>query len=142
MVNLDYPVHLEAAEEGGFVVTFADVPEAITQGGDEAEALLCAADALETALAFYTDGNKDLPRASNAKRRQHTVRPSAQACIALAVYQSMRDEGVRKSDLARRLGWHLPQVDRLLDTGHASRLDQVEAALGSMGRHLEVRVTR
>lgn len=142
MVNLDYPVRLEAAEEGGFVVTFVDVPEAITQGDDEDEALLRAADALETALEFYTDDNKDLPRAGKAKRGQHTVRPSAQACIALAVYQTMRDEGVRKSELARRLGWHMPQVDRLLDTGHASRLDQVEAALASMGHRLEVRVGR
>ena len=40
MVNLDYPAHLDLAEEGGFVVTLSDVPEAITQGDDGAEALL------------------------------------------------------------------------------------------------------
>lgn len=46
MVNLNYPVHLKAAEEGGFVVTFPQVREAITQGDDEVEALANAVDAL------------------------------------------------------------------------------------------------
>ncbi len=140
MVNLNYPAHLEAAEEGGFVVTFPDVPEAITQGDDEDEALMRAVDALETALSFYTDAGRDLPRASKAKRRQRVVSPSALACIKLAIYQTMRDQGVKKSELARRLGWHMPQVDRLLDLNHASRLDQAEAALSSLGHKLEVLV--
>jgi antitoxin HicB len=38
------------------------------------------------------------------------------------------------------LGWHLPQVDRLLDLTHASRLDQAEAALASLGHTLEIKV--
>src|SRR5690606_22587392 len=136
----NYPVRLEPAEEGGFVVSFPDVPEAHSQGDDEAEALLRAVDALETALEFYTDEGADVPRASKPRRGQRTVRPSAQACIALLIYQTMRDEGVRKSELARRLGWHMPQVDRLLDTNHASRLDQVETALAALGRRLDVAV--
>jgi len=52
----------------------------------------------------------------------------------------MIEQGVKKTELARRLGWHLPQVDRLLDLRHASRLDQIEAAARALGRHIEVRV--
>lgn len=139
-MNLNYPISLDPAEEGGFVVSCRDVPELHTQGEDEAEALLRAVDALETALSFYTDAESDLPKASKPKRGQRTVRPSAQACLALAIYQTMREEGVRKSELARRLGWHLPQVDRVLDLNHASRLDQAEAALAALGRQLSVSV--
>jgi antitoxin HicB len=137
-VNLNYPVVLEAAAEGGFVVTFPDVPEAITQGDDEAEALLRAVDALETALEFYTADGADLPKASKPRRGQRTVRPCAQACLALVIYQAMCDDGVRKSELARRLGWHMPQVDRVLDMRHATRLAQAEAALAALGRSLSV----
>jgi antitoxin HicB len=137
MVNLNYPVRLKPAEEGGFVVVFPQVPEAIAQGESEREALEHAADALETALSFYIDAGKDLPKAGKGRR---TVRPSALGCIKLAIYQAMREQGVKKSELARRLGWHLPQVDRLLDLTHASRLDQAEAALASLGRTLEVKV--
>lgn len=140
MVNLDYPVRLAPADEGGFVVTFPDVPEAITQGEDEEEALLRAQDALDTALEFYTDAGRDLPKAGKPRRGQRTVRPSALACVKLSIYQALRDDGVRKSDLARRLGWHMPQVDRLLDLHHASRLDQAAAALAALGRRLSVQV--
>ena len=52
----------------------------------------------------------------------------------------MRDQGVRKSELARRLGWHMPQLDRLLDINHASRLDQAKAALSSLGKRVELLV--
>ncbi len=116
------------------------MPDAITQGDDETEAMLRAVDALETALECCTDDGKDLPRARAAVGNQRTVRPTAQACIALSIYQTMRDQGVRKSELARRLGWHLPQVDRRLNPNHASRLDQVEAALAVSGRRLSVEV--
>ncbi len=137
MVNLNYPVQLKAAEEGGFIVTFPQVPEAITQGEDKEAALQRAVDALETALSFYIDAGTDLPKAGKGRR---TVRPSALGCIKLSIYQAMREQGVKKSELARRLGWHLPQVDRLLDLTHASRLDQAEAALQSLGRTLEIKV--
>jgi antitoxin HicB len=52
----------------------------------------------------------------------------------------MRDRGVRKTELARRLGVHLPQVDRLLDLRHGSRLDQVEDALRAVGKELVLTV--
>jgi len=137
---LDYPVILEAQAEGGFVVSFPDVPEAITQGEDEDEALLYAVEALEAALSFYVEARKPLPVASKAKRGQRTVRPSALEGAKLGVYQAMTEQGIKKAELARRLGWHMPQVDRLFDLRHASRLDQIEAAARVLGRHLEVRV--
>jgi antitoxin HicB len=136
---LDYPAILTPAEEGGFIVTFPDVPEAITQGEDEEEALLYAVDALETALSLYVDKRRPLPASSDPKGRP-TVRPSALECAKLGVYQAMVEQGVRKAELARRLGWHLPQVDRLFDLRHASRLDQIEAAARALGRNLEVQV--
>ena len=138
---LEYPVILEAQPEGGFVVTFPDIPEAITQGEDEDGALLYAVDALETALSFYVDDRKPLPVPSKPKRGQKTVRPSALECAKLGVYQAMMEQGIRKAELARRLGWHMPQVDRLFDLRHASRLDQIEAAARALGRHIEVSVT-
>jgi antitoxin HicB len=137
---LDYPVILDAQPEGGFVVTFPDVPEAITQGEDEEEALLYAIDALETALSFYVEARKPLPAASKVRRGQRTVRPSALEGAKLGVYQAMTEQGIKKSELARRLGWHMPQVDRLFDLRHASRLDQIEAAARVLGRKLEVRI--
>ncbi|MBK7023000.1 MAG: type II toxin-antitoxin system HicB family antitoxin [Sulfuritalea sp.] len=136
----DYPVIL-TPDDGTMLVTFPDVPEAITFGADTDEALMYAIDALESALSFYVDDRKPLPVPSKPKRGQKTVRPSALECAKLGVYQAMMDQGIRKSELARRLGWHMPQVDRLFDLRHASRLDQIEAAARALGRHVEVSVT-
>ena len=106
MDGFDYPVVLTAQPEGGYVVTFPDVPEAITQGEDDDEALLVAVDALETALSFYVDARKPLPVPSKTKRGQPTVRPSALESAKLGVYRAMTDQGIKKAELARRLGWH------------------------------------
>ena len=136
----DYPVTL-TPDGDTVLVTFKDIPEAITFGVNKDEALLHAIDALETGLSFYVDARKQLPVASKPKRGQKAVRPSALESAKLGVYQAMTEQGIRKAELARRLGWHTPQVDRLFDLRHASRLDQIEAAARVLGRQLEVRVT-
>jgi antitoxin HicB len=56
----------------------------------------------------------------------------------LGVYRTMTEQGVKKAELARRLGWHMPQVDRLFDLRHASKLDQIEAAANVLGKHIHV----
>ena len=136
----DYPVTLKP-DGDTMMVTSADLPEAITFGADEDKALLQAVDALETALSFYIDARQPLPLPSKAKRGQRTVHPSALECAKLGVYQAMTEQGVKKTDLARRLGWYLPQVDRLFDLRHASRLDPLEAAARTLGREIRLSVS-
>ncbi len=129
----DYPVTL--TQDGNTVlVTFTDVPEAITFGADEQEALLQAVDALETGLSFYVESRKALPLPSKAKRGQKTVCPSALEAAKLGVYKTMMDQGIRKAELARRLGWHMPQVDRLFDLRHASKFEQIQTAAAALGK--------
>lgn len=57
--------------------------------------------------------------------------------IKTLLHRGMRQQGIGKAELARRLGWHLPQVDRVLDVRHSSRLDRMDAALHAIGCHLE-----
>ena len=56
----DYPVTL-TPDDGTVLVTFVDLPEAITFGANEAEALALAVDALETGLSFYVDARRLCP---------------------------------------------------------------------------------
>ncbi len=122
------------------MVTFVDIPEAITFGMDEGEAVLQAVDALESALTFYIEDRKLLPSPSKPKKGQKTVRPSALECGKLGVYQAMTEQGIKKSELARRLGWHMPQIDRLFDLRHASKLDQIEAAASVLGKRVKLQI--
>lgn len=86
------------------------------------EALRQAVDALETALSFYIDSRQPLPTPS-APNGRPTVHPSGLESAKLGLYQAMLERGIRKAELARRLGWHEPQVDRLFDLTHRSRFD-------------------
>jgi antitoxin HicB len=60
--------------------------------------------------------------------------------MKLAIYQAMRDEKVRKTELAKRLNSHMMQIDRLLNLHHESRMGQIEAALGALNRKMSVSV--
>ena len=68
------------------------------------------------------------------------MRPPALEGAKPGVYQAMTEQGIKKAELARRLGWHVPQADCLFDLRHASRLDPIEAAARVLGKDLEVRV--
>jgi len=61
-------------------------------------------------------------------------------CAKLGIYKAMTDEGIKKAELARRLGWHMPQVDRLFDLRHASKLDQIEAAAHVLGKKINIEI--
>jgi len=123
-------------EAGGFVVTFPDVPEAITQGSSVEDALDHAGDALETALMIYIAQRRRIPRPSRAAKKGCSVALPALSEAKVGLYEAMRIAHVGKAELARRLNWHVTQVDRLLDLSHASRLDQIEAALSVLNKRL------
>src|ERR1700722_14349102 len=133
----EYPVELKKDSNGTFQVIFPDVPEAHTFGDSRDGALDHAVEALETALSFYVDEGKDLPKAT-AKRGRSIVRPSLIAEMKLGIYQLMRRAKIRKTDLARRMGVALMQIDRLLDLTHSSRIEQLEAAYGALGKRVHV----
>jgi antitoxin HicB len=138
---LQYPVSFEQDSNGTVLVSFPDVPEAHTYGSDANDAVARAADALETALALYMDFRRDIPTPSRLRKRARAVALPALAEAKIRLHQAMREEGIAKTDLARRLGWHVPQVDHFLDLGHASRLDQIESAFQALKRTLSITIS-
>ncbi len=131
---LSYPILLED-DDGAVLATSPDFPELTTFGDDREEAVARAVHAFEEAIAARIHDRKDIPRPSQGTAC--AVLPTLTS-VKVMLYQGMRDQGVGKAELARRLGWHLPQVDRVLDVQHRSRLDQMDAALGAIGRQLHV----
>ncbi len=136
----EFPVTLTKDDNGSVIARFVDVPEVITFGADEDEALLNAIDALETGLSFYVDELKVLPLPSIAKKGEKTVTPSPLECAKLGIYKAMTEQGIKKAELARRLGWDIPQVDRLFDLRHASKIDQIEAAAHVLGKQINIEI--
>jgi antitoxin HicB len=55
----------------------------------------------------------------------------------LALHDAMRDAGLTPAALAERLGLSEAAARRLLNLGHRSRIDDVQAALADLGRRIE-----
>jgi antitoxin HicB len=141
MRDFSYPVTLTAdEEEGGYVVTFADIPEAITQGEDVADSLVQAADALEEAIAGRIRRGDDLPAPSAPDPDQPVVPVPAQTAAKAALYLALREAGLSKVELATRLGCDEKEVRRLLDPRHPSKLPRLQEALAVLGKRLAVRL--
>lgn len=116
------------------LVTFPDFPEAATYGDDEAEALARAVDALESVIDAYIRDKRDIPAPSAVTGASVTL-PSL-IDTKVQIYGAMRAQRVGKAELAKRLKVFLPQVDRLLDVRHGSKIDQLEAAAQALGTQL------
>jgi antitoxin HicB len=135
-----YPVTLTADDNDTILVTFQDFPEAQTFGDDKEEALARAVDALETVIDAYIRDRRDIPGPSALTGPSVTL-PSLVA-TKVQIYNAMRMQKVGKAELAKRLGAHLPQIDRLLDLKHGSKLDQLEAAAHALGAELEITLVK
>ncbi len=136
-----YPVTLEPDDNGTILVSFPDIPEAVTHGGNEADALVHAQDALITALMIYIEDRRTTPRPSVPRRRQRVVALPVLAEAKVMLSDAMIERRIRKSDLARSLDVHMPQVDRLLNLRHSSRIEIIDAALHAIGKKLTIAVT-
>ncbi len=129
---LSYPVVLKKAKDG-VTVRFPDLPYGTTFGESKEEALYNAIDCLEEIIASLMKDKKDIPTPSPSHRRPMIVlSPTFSAKVLL--YNVMREQGVTKSELARRLKWKYPQVERLFDAHHKSRMSQLVAAAGVLGK--------
>jgi antitoxin HicB len=133
-----YPVKLMRQTAGNFAVSFPDIPEALTIGNDEEDALKQAADALETALDFYFEQDRPVPLPSAPKRGQHLVELPATVTAKVLLFNEMLAQKVRPSELARRLSIPRQNVTRLLDPRHPTKIDSIAAAFKVLGKRMEI----
>ncbi len=139
--RLTYPVTLTPDEDdGGFVVTFIDVPHAITQGDTVEDCLTNAVDCLEEALASCIDEEEPIPEPSPIKAGDIGVSPSAQVSLKLIVYMTWRDAGISKTELARRMGIKESEARRILDPRHGTKLPTLEQALRALDKQISISI--
>ena len=125
----------------GFVVEFPDLLCGITQGETVGECLERAADIVIGVAEELIKRREPLPRARR-RRGPHVYAIALPALVEakLALHEALRESGLSKTALGKRLGGHPMQLDRLFDLRHASRMDQVEAALRALGKRLVLSV--
>ena len=140
MKSFTYYAEFEPGERRGITVSFPDVPEAITQGDDKADALLQAREALGLALLTYPERGMKLPRPRAKAPGLIPITVIPEDAAKLAVLDAFRNAGIGKSELARRMGKDEKEVRRILDPKHNSKIGVLAEALEALGQRLVVGV--
>jgi antitoxin HicB len=135
-----YRAEFERGARRGLVVSFPDVPEAITQGVDMADARTMAEEALGLALLTYAARGLPLPKQRSKKRGLIEIAVAPDVAAKLAVLEAFVAAKISKSEFARRIGKDEKEVRRILDPKHPTKLPALTAALRALGKRLVVGV--
>lgn len=134
-----YRAHFQpGGRRGNIVVSFPDVPEAITQGHGETDARAMAEEALGLALLSYLERGQPLPKPRPKSRGLIDIAVAPDVAAKLAVLEAFVAAGISKSELARRIGKDEKEVRRILDPKHPTKLPALIAALRALGKRLVV----
>ena len=140
MERFDYAISLkaESANENGFVVTCRDLPQLITQGENQANALEQAKDAMDEVFATYMKQGLEFPVVSRKRAGEYFVSPPAGTMAKAALYVAMKESGISRVQLAKRLGVDEKEVRRMLDPHYGSKLPRIAEAIGLLGKRLVI----
>ena len=136
MANYQYPATIESNGEGGFIASFRDVPEAITEAWDLEELKNNARDALITAIDFYIEDGRVFPPASDLQTGDLAVDLPASVVAKVMLLNTMVKSNARPADLARKMNIKPQEVTRITDIRHATKIDTIQNALRALGKEL------
>lgn len=128
--RFSFPVTLTTDEvDGGFTVTFRDLPEAITQGENIEDALNEAADCLEEAIANRVIRRLPIPSPSEANDNEYLVTTPLLTSFKASIWLAMQEKNINQTQLATTLNVDEKEVRRILDPSHNTKLETLERSL-------------
>ncbi len=141
MKKFSYPANFTPDNvDGGFVITFRDLPEAITQADTERQGLVEAADCLEEAIAARIDDKLEIPEPSSIQAGEYIVVLPVQTALKATLYLAMKEAGITKVQLAKLIEVDEKEVRRILDPRHGTKLSTIEKSLAALGKKIELQV--
>ncbi|MDP7548754.1 MAG: type II toxin-antitoxin system HicB family antitoxin [Alphaproteobacteria bacterium] len=140
-LSYTYPARLAEQDEGGYLVTFRDLPDALTDGDDRADAFEQAVDCLTAAVGARLAMSEDIPPPTPVEKGEILVPLPGVMSAKAMLRTTMSEYGISNSQLARGLGCDEKEIRRLLDPRHVSKLSRLEQALLWLGYGLSVTLT-
>ncbi len=138
MISFTYPAEIKQDEGGFFLVSFRDIPFAVTDSTTLEGALEEAADCLSEALASCIEDNEVIPLPSAAQTGEYMISPVALIAAKAALYLVAREQGITKTALAGRIGVSEAVGRRLLDSRYQTKLVKIDEALHVMGKQMVI----
>lgn len=136
-VRMAWPARFERQEDGNILVRFPDIPQALTEGADEDEAMTEARDALAEAVAAIVKQGAKLPLPGADGDVMVPLDPAI--AIKALLHYAMGEAGLTKSALARAMGLDEKEVRRMLNPAHrGTKIARYTDALAACGFLVEV----
>lgn len=138
-----YPAAVSFDEDTGqYEISFRDFDNLHSVAFTEDDIELEARDALTGMIGDLIDSRIPVPIPSDAVEGELVIHLPVLTCLKASLHNAMISTGTRKADLARKLNQKGPQIDRLLDVSHASKVETLEQALYLLGYEVSVSVAR
>lgn len=140
MLNFRYPVCVASNGEGGKILSFRDIPEAITEAWPDENEVEVATDALITAIDFYIEDQRKLPEPSSMQDGEIMIELPISVSCKVMLLNLMVENNVRPADLARKMGTNSQTVNRILNLNHNTKIDTLGKAFRALGKNLAIGV--
>jgi len=138
-----YPVKVSFDEDTEqYEISFRDFDNLHSVAFTEDDIELEAQDTLTGMIGELIDSRMPIAGPSSAEEGEMVIHLPVLTCLKAALHNAMISTGTRKADLARKLNQKGPQIDRLLDVSHASKVETLEQALYLMGYEVSVSVSK
>lgn len=118
------------------MVSFPDIPEALTQGNTRHDALQAAQTALITAFEFYFDDNEAIPLPSAVGAEDTYVEIPLSVASKVLLLNAFLESKITQQVLANRIGRPKQEITRLFDLKHTTKIDAVQIAARVLGKEL------
>lgn len=135
-----FPVHVEPNSIGGFIASFRDIPEALTEAPTLEELKELAKEALITAIDFYIEDRRPFPSPSEPQPGEFIVELPPSVIAKVLLLNAMVEKNIRPVDLANKLGITRQEASRLTDLHHSTKIDTIGRALYALGKRLTLSV--
>lgn len=138
-----YPATVSFDEDTGqYEIVYRDFNNLHSVALTEDDIELEARDGITSMIGDLIDSRVPIPEPSAAQDGDIVVHLPVLICMKAALHNAMINTGTRKADLARKLNQKGPQIDRLLDVSHGSKVETLEQALYLLGYEVEVSVNK
>lgn len=138
-----YPMTVSFDDEAGeYEISYRDFTDLYCTALTEDDVELAAKDGLTAFIAEMIESRIPIPAPSPTETDDILIHLPVLTCLKIALHNAMINTGTRKADLARKLNQKGPQIDRLLDVEHASKVETLEQALYLLGYEVSVTVAK
>lgn len=116
-----------------FVITFRDVPQAITQTDSKEKVVSAAIDVLKDAASIYMDDGEDFPLASKRHKGETLIELPLSFVAKIILHNAMLKNRIRQADLARSLNLPTSEIARIINPRTKIKIDTLADAIKSAG---------